>query len=289
MRFIEFEGKTPVNTPLDVDFPDWQPWTEEQWKAWLDTSKEYLVELERLNANGDKKARNEFIDAHSEHWGQLKLWLKVLSKGKCWFSEVKELFSHYDVEHFRPKKEAKELDKTVRDGYWWLAFDYTNYRLCGNVGNRKKGGWFPLKEDSICSTYEVQREESEDAYLLDPTDEEDVNLIAFDESGDAIPAPTASDWEKARAEITIKRLKLNEHGDLAEARRKVWQKVCFEIEQYQKYKARCSQGGNPAAKQKMRNHCLNIKKLTAYDAELSSVAKWCVFFREDAQLSRLVA
>ena len=47
--------------------------------------------------------------------------------------------------------------------------------------------------------------------------------------------------------------------------------------------------GNPAAKIKMRMHCSNIKKLTSYEAELSSVAKWCVFFREDAQLSRLVA
>ncbi|KDN30338.1 hypothetical protein VFDL14_06310 [Vibrio fortis] len=289
MRFINFTGKTPHNTPADPEFPDWTPWTEVKWQEWLNQSNDHLEAIEALHESGDIAARNKYIDDHSSHWGKLKLWLKVLSKGKCWFSEVKELYSHYDVEHFRPKKEAKSIDKTVRDGYWWLAFDYTNYRLCGNVGNRKKGGWFPLKDGSLYSTYENQREESEDAFLLDPTIQYDTDLIAFDETGNAIPVPTASDWEKLRVEQTIVRLKLNEHADLAEARRKVWQKVCFEIEQYQKFKSRCRQGGNPGALQKVETHCENIRKLTSHDSELSSVAKWCVLFREDAQLARLVA
>jgi uncharacterized protein (TIGR02646 family) len=289
MRFIEFEGKTPVNTPADPDFPDWTSWTQKAWEHWLAQSAKYCQQLEAFQVGDQIKERNKFIDDHSVHWGKLKLWLKVLSKGKCWFSEVRELYSHYDVEHFRPKKEAKNLEKAVRDGYWWLAFDYTNFRLCGNVGNRKKGGWFPLKSDSLYSSFENKREESEDAYLLDPTDAEDVNLIAFDEEGKAIPAPKSSAWEKQRAAQTIERLKLNAHNNLAEARRKIWQKVSSEIDQYLKYKSRCSMGGNPAAKQKVRTHCQNIKNLTTFEAELSSVAKWCIFFREDAQLSKLVA
>lgn len=289
MRFIEFNGKTPVNTPPDLNVPDWAPWTEQQWQVWLTVSDQLRHNLEQLNGAGDTAARNRFIDQHAKHWGELKPWLKALSKGKCWFSEVRELYSHYDVEHFRPKKQAKNLNKTVRDGYWWLAFDYTNLRLCANVGNRKKGGWFPLKRDSICSTFEHQCEEMEVAYLLDPIDEADVNLIAFDETGNAIPSPGASPWERLRAEQTIERLKLNAHIDLAEARRKVWQKVCSEIELYQRAKARCDDGRNPAARQTMNKHCLNIKKLTSCEAELSTVAKWCVFLRKDPQLCRLVA
>ncbi|WP_339687711.1 hypothetical protein [uncultured Pseudoalteromonas sp.] len=289
MRFIDFEGKTPVNTPANPSFPEWQPWSAVKWQTWLDKSQEHLDAIEVLHNNDDINARNKYIDSKSAHWGKLKIWLKVLSNGKCWFSEVRELYSHYDVEHFRPKKEAKNIDKVVRDGYWWLAFNYTNFRLCGNVGNRKKGGWFPLKDGSLCSTYAIQCEESEDACLLDPTDENDVNLIAFDETGNAIPAPKSSDWERLRVEQTIERLKLNEHADLAEARRKVWQRVCFEIEQYEISKTRCCQGGNPGARQKMKNHGQNIRNLTSNEAELSSVAKWCVFFREDAQLARLVA
>lgn len=289
MRFIDTEGKTPVNTPADPDIPDWTPWTQAQWDFWLQTSETYCQELQRLHALKDIPARNKYIDDHSAHWGKLKTWLKVLSKGKCWFSEVRELYSHYDVEHFRPKKEAKEFDDTVRDGYWWLAFDYTNYRLCGNVGNRKKGGWFPLKPNSICSSFDNPCEETEEAYLLDPTDEDDVNLIAFDEEGKAIPAPTASAWEQQCAEETITRLKLNDHPDLLEARRKIWQKVNFQVDRYKYFKGRCSQGGNPAAKMKLKEHGKNIRNLTESSSELSSVARWCIFFREDAQLSRLVA
>ena len=94
---------------------------------------------------------------------------------------------HYDVEHFRPKKEAKALDGTIRDGYWWLAFDYMNFRLCGNVRNRKKGGWFPLKVGSLCSTYAAPCEESETRYLLDPVDDDDVALIGFRQGGQGNP------------------------------------------------------------------------------------------------------
>lgn len=289
MRFIDMEGKTPVNTPLDSDFPEWCSWKQQQWDKWLEVSETHKQELLRLHDLNKIKERNEYIDKNSHHWGELKLWLKVLSKGKCWFSEVKELYSHYDVEHFRPKKVAKNLDNSERDGYWWLAFDYSNYRLCGNVGNRKKGGWFPLNSGSIYSTHDNPREESEEALLLDPTNEYDVSLIAFDEKGNAMPTPGISDWEKIRVEQTILRLKLNEHGDLSEARRKVWQSVSREIDLFLKFKARCTSGGNPTALEKVKQHCKKIRELTAQDAELSTVAKWCVYLKEDPQLSRLVA
>lgn len=288
MRFIDIEGKTPVNTPATSEFPDWQPWGADRWQGWLDRSNEYKQELERLHQSGDSEGRNKFIDDHSAHWGLLKPWLTVLSLGKCWFSEAKEIFSHYDVEHFRPKKEAKELDGTLRDGYWWLAFDYTNFRLCGNVGNRKKGGWFPLNSESCLSSFDNPREESEEPYLLDPTSSYDVELIAFDEEGKAFPEPTCSDWEKFRVEETITRLKLNEHSNLAEERRKVWQKVTLEIDEFLAAKSRCL-GGNPAAKERLEKHGKRIKKLSRESSELSAVAKCCALFRNDRHLAKLVS
>jgi len=128
-------------------------------------------------------------NANDAHWCELKPWLLALSSGKCWFSEVRDLFSHPEVEHFRPKTMAKSLDGIKRDGYWWLAFSYMNFRVCGNVGNRKKGIWFPLSNGSVCSTYANRCEESETHYLLDPIDASDVSLIAFDEEGKVIPVP----------------------------------------------------------------------------------------------------
>lgn len=284
MIWIDLEHKRPT----DADIPNWKPWTQAQWDAWLAKSAQLVADLAALDAAGKRDARNALIDSNKAHWGALKEWLLALSAGKCWFSEVRELYSHYDVEHFRPKKEAKALDASLRDGYWWLAFDYMNFRVCGNVGNRKKGGWFPLKDGSLCSTYTAPCEESETRYLLDPIDDDDVSLIAFDEEGKVMPMPGASAWEKERVYETVKRLKLNEHARLAEARRKVWQQVDWLIDDFTKAKARCGAGNNPAAKQKLSQIRSRVREMTNPSAELSAVARWCVLLRNDPCLSKLI-
>jgi hypothetical protein len=283
MIFIDLENRLPT----DTDIPKWTAWSPAQWAAWLAKSEKLVADMARLQAAGEMVARNALIDAHGTHWGQLKDWLLALSSGKCWFSEAKELFSHYDVEHFRPKKEAKGVGTDVRDGYWWLAFDYMNFRVCGNVGNRKKGGWFPLRDGSQLSQYERRCEESETTYLLDPIDIADVKLLAFDEEGKAVPAPGTSQWEQQRVVETVLRLKLNEHEALAEARRKLWTEVTRLINQYLTAKSRCTTGDNPAAKEKMRSSLRQMKALTRPTAELSSVAKWCVLLCQDPQLSSI--
>ncbi|WP_081333858.1 hypothetical protein [Burkholderia stagnalis] len=285
MIFIDLEHKKPT----DADIPGWVPWSQTQWDAWLTKSRQLVTDMAALEAAGKRDERNALIAANGAHWGALKEWMLALSGGKCWFSEVRELYSHYDVEHFRPKKEARALDGTERDGYWWLAFDYMNLRVCGNVGNRKKGGWFPLKDGSLCSSYAAPCEESEARYLLDPIDDDDVSLIAFDEEGKVIPAPGTSDWEKKRVHVTVERLKLNEHAPLAEERRKIWQKVNGLIEDFYAAKAKCSHGNNPAAKAKLLEVRSRVREMTKRSAELSAVARWCIQVRNEPQLLRLVA
>ncbi|NEV62230.1 hypothetical protein [Thiorhodococcus minor] len=284
MIWIDLEGRLPT----DTDIPGWEPWTRARWEAWKAESKRLVDELAELDAAGRKSERNALIDARRDHWSQLKPWLQALSAGKCWFSEVRELYSHYDVEHFRPKKEAKALDSTVRDGYWWLAFDHMNFRLCGNVGNRKKGGWFPLKEGSLCSTYNCRREASEFAYLIDPIEYSDVALLAFDEEGKVIPVPGASPWQKARVEETVKRLKLNEHPPLPEERRKIWQSVNCLIDKFKDVNTSVAGGDDPSAKGRLKEICLQLREMTQPDAELSAVARWCILVRNDLQLTRLI-
>lgn len=285
MIWIDLESRLPT----DTDIPGWTAWSAEKWTAWLQRSAGLVADLAALDAEGNRKERNELIDANSAHWSELKPWLLALSHGKCWFSEVRELYSHYDVEHFRPKKQAKSLDASERDGYWWLAFNYMNFRACGNVGNRKKGGWFPLRTGSMCSSYTARCEESEVAYLIDPIDEDDVKLLAFDEKGDVIPVPGCSEWDRERVAETVKRLKLNEHPALSDERRKVWQKVDNLIEQYKVAKARSDLAANPVAKERLKTIRRQVRELTDAKAELSSVAKWCVLLRNDTQLSRLIA
>jgi hypothetical protein len=164
-----------------------------------------------------------------------------------------------------------------------------NFRVCGNVGNRKKGGWFPLRAGSLCSTYGERCEESETAYLLDPVDIEDVKLLVFDEEGKATAKPGASEWERHRVSETTARLKLNEHAILAEERRKVWTKVSDLIGRYQQASAGCQTGGNEVLREKAKAAAKQIYEMTRPSSELSAVARWCVLFRNDPQLARLAA
>lgn len=298
MRWIDFENKKPTDA-----LPNWPAWTKEKWDAWKAESQRLLGILAKLNneaeilrAAGDGPgayariaARNQVIDDNSAHWGQLKAWLLALSHGKCWFTEGRDICSHKDVEHFRPKKESRQCNDIVKDGYWWLAFEYSNFRAAGNVPNRKKGGWFPLHNKSSCSTYAARCEESETPYLLDPTKQADVALLAFNEEGNAIPAPETDDWEKERVKVSIERLKLNDHDALPQERRRVWQTVTEAIDGYLDAKSKYRPGINQAPAEKVAEKLRQIKALTKEDAELSTVALWCVRFRNDPKLLRLVS
>ncbi len=302
MRHIDFKNKTP----MDNDIPGWTPWSEDKWDQWLHVSAELHKEAAKLDAEratleaaGDsqgaeakRKERNDFISKKSAHWGKLKPWLFALSGGKCWFTETTNNGSHYDVEHFRPKAEARSFDGSIREGYWWLAFDYTNYRLAGGVPNTKKGGWFPLCDGSRCSTYTIRCEESEVPYLLDPIRAADPLLLAFDEEGNAIPAPSwdnseVAQWNHARAKESIKRYKLNDHDALPEQRRKVWRNVSRAINEFLEAKAKYHPIKNPTPRETMEQAARRIKAMLKPDEEFSSVAKWCVILRNDPDLGRL--
>ena len=107
---------------------------------------------DQLDAATTTAERNRIIRQNSVVWGNLKPWLLKRSQGKCWFSEARDYFSHWDVEHYRPKGPARNADGSSRgDGYWWLAFDWRNLRICGNVGNRKKGCILSAQAWNSCS------------------------------------------------------------------------------------------------------------------------------------------
>jgi hypothetical protein len=285
MIFIEFENKTP----MDTNIKNWEPWSEDKWEEWKAESDQLVNKLKELNIAGKIEQRNKLIDDYGHHWRKLRPWLSAISHGKCWFSESRDNASHMEVEHFRPKKIAKNIDGSERDGYWWLSFDHTNFRLAGNAPNRKKGGWFPLHKNSNCSCFDIPCEESEVHYLLDPTKKGDVDLLAFDEEGKAIATPEdeMEPWDIDRVDESIIRLKLNDHDALPSARREIWQETTNEIRSFLAAKKRCTPN-NPGAIQKMENHARRIRELTHPEAEFSAVARWCIFLRGDKRLLKLV-
>ena len=192
-------------------------------QAWLDAASALTSAL--INAP-DKSARDAIISADKNGiWGDIKPWLMSLSHNKCWFSEAIDVFSHKDVEHFRPKKECKrsigQKKDTYEDGYWWLTYDWANYRFFGNVGNRKKGSLFPLMPNSLIATLGGLSVNNEVPVFLDPTCDSDPELLDFNSFGQAVPHPDATEDEHYRVTKTVTHLKLD-FDKLEEARAKIW-------------------------------------------------------------------
>lgn len=199
-----------------------------------------------LDAAADKAARDAIIDTQSkaDKYRAFRDWLFQLSLGKCWFTEADDKASHFEVEHYRPKKVAKDLNGAEREGYWWLAFDWRNLRLAGNIPNRKKGGFFPLKSGCPCATPASRGLSSEEPYLLDPSVARDPQLLDFDEEGKARPSAVAerSEWDKKRVEVSIDRYALL-HPQLEDGRKQLWNQMSREVNEY----LSCLKDGSPRA------------------------------------------
>ena len=223
---IESENKS--------DWNDLEPFVN-----WLERAAEITQILVDEN---DYSKRKDLIEKYSSHWVKMKPLLKKLSHHKCWYSEAKEIFSHYHVEHFRPKKKAISIDGKDEGGYWWLAFDWRNYRLCGSVGNTKKGDKFPVKKGKWQTPNDMI--DPEIIYLLDPIDSDDPPMLTFTHDGKAQPLETNKDnFDYLRVKTTIETLDLN-YDDLVEARKIVWQKCIHKIKEMETLTLKCNE--NPS-------------------------------------------
>lgn len=254
-------------------------------QVWLKKSEDLL---ELLKAAQTPEERNEIIDKNGKVWGELKEWLLGMSSGRCWFSGVEDCFSHWDVEHYRPKKSAKDIDGLDKDGYWWLAFDWQNFRICGTVGNRKKGTFFPLRDESKRAV-PFGELRYEDPLLLDPADPRDPLLISFNVEGKAIPSPMAdTDWDKTRVEYSVIRCNLD-FPTLVNKRKTIWsdcwnviQEYLIELDSYSKDRE------NMIAKQACVTAVSKLHNLTKAERELSEVAKACIQSSGDSRLTSIL-
>ena len=157
----------------------------------IDVATRAQTQLEAL----PPEDRKDFVKKKSHIWRSFSKHLKKMSYGKCWYSESKDAGANFDVDHFRPKSEAKRSEEfTDEEGYAWLAFDWTNYRLSAQNCNRLnkdektgqtmgKGTWFPLQEGSPKATWDNRCESTEQPVLLDPIKEEDTKYIDFSDLG----------------------------------------------------------------------------------------------------------
>jgi uncharacterized protein (TIGR02646 family) len=143
-------------------------------------------------------------------WQDLAPYLAKLNNNKCWYSESLNPGSNKDVDHFRPKGRVDEDPN--HEGYWWLAFDWRNYRYScqwcnqrrvNSITNGGKCDHFPVN-GTFRASQEGDDHKLEDIDLLDPVDPDDWKLLTFRPNGEPIPARPAGTKEHKRAETSIK-------------------------------------------------------------------------------------
>ena len=251
MIHIDLDGKTP---------PD----------EWLRKAE---AVTEQLNAAANLEERRDIIARNRALWGELKQWLLDLSHNKCWYTEARNDSSHFEVEHFRPKK---WMDNTF-EGYWWLAFEWTNYRVCGNAPNRRKGAFFPLHPDSRRASSDRRHWVDDELFcLLDPTDADDPLLLSFNENGDATPMPGKVGWEEERANASIERYGLNNLPQLSEGRRKVWHECRILVAKLRAWCVKYEKRPTVACRSGIKEKTNQLRAKLKPDQPFSAVARECL-------------
>jgi hypothetical protein len=242
----------------------------------------------RLRAAADEKARALIIEENEELWrdDRIRDWLLDQFKNKCWYSEAYESVSSIHVDHYRPKGRVKQAPKANPEaGYWWLAFAWSNYRICGQLLNVKKGDLFPIIQGARCNADDAVSLELEAPALIDPLTDQ-ARLISYEEDeGDciAVSAGGNNDIEKARAELTIDLMGLNGRSRLRDKRRSFWDKGKSKIADYE-------QTGQAHAL-RLVNQAIaikDLKEMIAYSAEFSSVVEACLIKNAPESLIKAV-
>lgn len=188
----------------------------------------------------DQKKKSEVLTRYADVWRALKPILSELSYNKCWYCESHDIRSDGVVEHFRPK--ARVAGVKSHPGYWWLAFDPTNFRYCCTYCNSrrldaatgKSGGkqdQFPLFDESARAYPEESIDKEKEAIvLLDPVVAGDTLLLYFGEDGEVGPRfPAAASKLLTRVEASIDIYHLN-HTDLIEARLELLNRIRTSVE-----------------------------------------------------------
>jgi uncharacterized protein (TIGR02646 family) len=152
------------------------------------------------------------LPARAQIWRDLASQMSALKNGKCWYSESRNPTADKNVDHFRPKNRV--MEDPTHEGYWWLAFDWRNFRYSSQWCNQRrvdrnggtsggKADHFPLCNGGIRARREADDIHLETPELLDPIDPEDWKLLTFSQDGRPIPTAAAGTIAHERATISI--------------------------------------------------------------------------------------
>lgn len=147
-----------------------------------------------VDAETDPAKRAKVINDQRKLWVAFRQTFDEYSHGKCWYTESKNLGTDDDIDHFRPKNQLREPPD--HGGYYWLAFNWKNFRLSCHRGNRPrknqeenytggKADHFPLVTPENRALGPDDDLRKEHPVLLDPTSIFDVSLLTFAQNGEA--------------------------------------------------------------------------------------------------------
>jgi hypothetical protein len=239
---------------------------------WIDDAEAVTAQL-RAAANEAERAR--IIEANEKLWrdGRIRDWLLRQFNNKCWYTEAYDSVSSIHVDHFRPKGRVKDLSGGECEGYWWLAFKWNNYRICGQLINVKKLDVFPIIEGARANPDDPVSLHLEAPLLIDPLTNQ-TRLISYERDDDACLAVSAAginEIEKHRAEMTIEVLGLNLRSRLNQKRTDYWDRCMMAIADY-----RGAKGPYVSQLIFQLNALTKLKEMVAYSAEFSSVSEACI-------------
>lgn len=153
----------------------------------------------------------------SKIWRDFYKLLPDNLKKKCWYCEAEDIRSDMPVDHFRPKNKVE--NEANHGGYWWLAFDWENYRCACTYCNSLRafdetvGGKackFPITATSQRAFTSADSLNLETPNFLDPFNPDDEKLLWFDNDGKPISKPGASAEEVQKVENSIDIFHLHE-------------------------------------------------------------------------------
>jgi uncharacterized protein (TIGR02646 family) len=238
---------------------------------WLDRADALTDQL--LNA-ADAAARAVIIAGNDNMWGEIKQLFCDALQRKCWYSESINDFAHCHVDHFRPKSRALDENGVDQGGYWWLAFNWRNYRYAAPAGNVRKKDYFHVNSNK--ANLPANALENEDIRFLDPTEPEDPNKLKFDNEGIISPKETVvASRDYIQAEYTIRRMNLNMEG-LKEGRKDKYRKTARLIRQVQNLLVLQVTSFDLARRQTIKAKQVELIELAGRYSEYSAAVKYCL-------------
>ena len=216
-------------------------------------------------------------------WRELREPLKNVMHDKCWYCESRQCRTDNPIDHFRPKGRVEECQ--THGGYWWLAFNWENYRYCcdycnsyGSAATRGTAGGkqdhFPLWDEGRRALTEADDLHQEQPLLLDPLSAADPELLWFNEDGRASPHPHCgadpTQYLHRRASESIRLYHLNQQG-ISEGRAELCKLIKRLVVQADEMYLRYSQG-DPTARHAYAHTIEQLRSMVKENAEYSMTA-----------------